>query len=1031
MPRLEVRVGSDRFHTEVAWVNHTSRPTEIDTPLFTGRVLVLVRNFDGVTPDGSPPKRDAKYFEGRSRKFAILIEGRFKRREGVPLYTGDEVQFGSDFDYLPASFPMGPFNLGMKISHAIDPATYYEFKPPHGRPYIMSPYTACMNTFCAYPSPSALSRAVVLSHHSSTDPHEDGQVERGTFVPTEEVNQKRKWVERPHWSFLGLKGHPRVDAFLASHSHLLPPSGTATPSSNGNASHLAPPSRPNLNHQPSSLALGTRPKSAADQGSETGTPVRSDSPSPTEVANGAEAIWGAPVFAQPDSHRGSGSSTPSADIPSSAPKKKKSGSKFSLSSLMGALDVSGSGSSTPKNENDHLLMADQLASPVEGRKRAQSVGVQYKPKAEVQEALGAWRFADEEIDVTEDTNFVFLDPDHPRSIAQRRKHFCVDNGKHRKEFVYDPDIIYTASFFVPYFDFNTFDLKLGPIGMNVGSYFKDMPVRYTLRSTRMAPRPDGKEGPMEEEVFATVSFRVSQVVERCLAAAIHARRPTKRYEHSKALPGGAPPRVTLLCFFSLAHLARLLAERLLPPFFNFGYDATPCFARPKPFPPSTNSHHSTLDPLSSSIMQPQPTYGTAQMVSPAQGSPVAGASTQQDATVDGKGRRLPRVLLMGPRSGGKSSIRKVVFEGMAPNDTLFIEKTNKSSSDDIKRVLRSFLSMRMWDLPGSQLDPEQLNLSFEDTDAVIFVLDAQSTLHDVIRKLSVTMHKAYTANPGIQFEIFLHKVDGMSEDYRLDTLQNLRDRLTEELFDMSPELESNMNVFYHLTSVFDTSIYEALSKVIQKLIPEQAMLERLLDLLCQQCSMDKAFIFETASKIYIATDSAPLDNQTYVICADYLDLVGDFAQLYETPALSLPPAQGDTSLSRAGTLSRSTGRDASSSSTPSATGSRRESSTAASKPSSTISSPAKAGAGRPISVASSVGGGLEGKRVTRRLPHSKVRLGTGATIAQWSINDHLSLVALLRPHTQDQHSAMIDYNVATFRQAVLAIFGVGVSAPIG
>ncbi|BGP34534.1 hypothetical protein JCM10296v2_006356 [Rhodotorula toruloides] len=507
MPRLEVRVGSDRFHTELAWVNHTSRPTEIDTPLFTGRVLVLVRNFDGVTPDGSPPKRDAKYFEGRSRKFAILIEGRFKQRDGVPLYTGDEVQFGSDFDYLPASFPMGPFNLGMKISHAIDPATYYEFKPPHGRPYIMSPYTACMNTFCAYPSPSALSRAVVLSHHSSTDPHEDGQVEGGTFVPTEEVNQKRKWVERPHWSFLGLKGDPRVDAFLASHSHLLPPLGTATPVSNGNASHLAPPSRPTLHHQPSSLALGTRPKSAAQEG-ETGTPVRSDSPSPpADGPNSAEAIWGAPVFAQPDSHHGSGSSTPSADIPASVAPKKKSGSKFSLSSLMGALDVSGSGSSTPK-ENDHLLMADQLASPVEGRKRAQSVGMQYKPKAEVQKALGAWRFADEEIDVTEDTNFVFLDPDHPRSIAQRRKHFCVDNGKHRKEFTYDPDIIYTASFFVPYFDFNTFDLKLGPIGMNVGSYFKDMPVRYTLRSTRLAPRPDGQEGPMEEEVFATISFRL-------------------------------------------------------------------------------------------------------------------------------------------------------------------------------------------------------------------------------------------------------------------------------------------------------------------------------------------------------------------------------------------------------------------------------------------------------------------------------------------------------------------------------------------
>ncbi|KPV73891.1 uncharacterized protein RHOBADRAFT_16367 [Rhodotorula graminis WP1] len=263
--------------------------------------------------------------------------------------------------------------------------------------------------------------------------------------------------------------------------------------------------------------------------------------------------------------------------------------------------------------------------------------------------------------------------------------------------------------------------------------------------------------------------------------------------------------------------------------------------------------------------------------------------------VDGRGRRKPRVLLMGPRSAGKSSIRKVVFEGMAPSDTLFIERTNKSSLDDIN----SFLSMRMFDLPGGQLDPEQLNLSFEDTDAVIFVLDAQSTLHDMIRKLSVTMHKAYTANPGIQFEIFLHKVDGMSEDYRLDTLQNLRDRLTEELFDMSPQLESNMNVFYHLTSVFDTSIYEALSKVIQKLVPEQASLERLLDLLCSQCSIDKAFLFETSSKIYIATDSAPLDNQTYVICADYLDLVGDLTQLYEcVDPLSLRDSRASSTRAR-------------------------------------------------------------------------------------------------------------------------------------
>ncbi|GAA5934872.1 Gtr2p [Sporobolomyces koalae] len=370
--------------------------------------------------------------------------------------------------------------------------------------------------------------------------------------------------------------------------------------------------------------------------------------------------------------------------------------------------------------------------------------------------------------------------------------------------------------------------------------------------------------------------------------------------------------------------------------------------------------------------------------------------TGSNEDVDQRGRRKPRVLLMGPRSGGKSSIRKVVFEGMAPNDTLFIEKTKKSSSED----LNAFLSMRMWDLPGGQLDPEQLNLSFEDTDAVIFVIDAQSSMGDTIRKLSVTMHKAYVANPGIQFEIFLHKVDGMSEDFRLDVLQNLRDRLTEELFDISPELESNMNVFYYLTSVFDNSIYESLSRVIQKLIPEQAVLERLLDLLCQQCSMDKAFIFDTASKIYIATDSAPLDNQTYVLCAEYLDLVGDFTALYE-PFGDPISSQDPGTASKARSVSESPARKDSSAST---SASHILSASSSTLPSSNDAPKRK---------------GKKG------LPHSKVKLGTGSTIAQWTLNDNLSLVALVRPHAQDQHAALIDYNVSTFRQAVLAIFDIG------
>ncbi|GAA5820899.1 hypothetical protein JCM3770_004858 [Rhodotorula araucariae] len=491
MPRLEVTVGPDRFHMQPAWVNHPSRPTEINTPLFAGRVLVFVRDFAGVTPDGSPPKRDAEYFEGRSRKFAILIEGRFKHRDGVAPYSGDEVQFGSDFDYLPDSFPLSPFNAGMKVAQWIDPATHHEFRPPHGRPYIMSPWSACVHTFAAYPSPSALSRAVVLSHHDPEHPHVDG-AEDGSFVPTETITPKHRWVERAHWSFLGLKGDPRLEAFLAEHSELvLPSSGSGTP---GSSSGLTD------SHKPSALLLGTA--SAARDTSD--PPARSDSPAPLDMSAGGAGLWGAPIPRMEDGDA-SGASTPAGASPVG---KKKKSSRFSLSSLVHALDTAKD--DPAPHGHDHVLTADQLRDTrsIGGRERAQSSAGAYRPDPNVAKELGPWRFADESVDAAEDTNFVFLDPSRPRTVAQRRKHFCRDGGKYRKEFTYDPDIVYAASFYAPFCDLNTFDLALGPVKMNIAEYFTKMPIRYTLRSTRLAPRPDGQEGPLEEEVFATISFRL-------------------------------------------------------------------------------------------------------------------------------------------------------------------------------------------------------------------------------------------------------------------------------------------------------------------------------------------------------------------------------------------------------------------------------------------------------------------------------------------------------------------------------------------
>ncbi|CAG0924033.1 unnamed protein product [Notodromas monacha] len=90
----------------------------------------------------------------------------------------------------------------------------------------------------------------------------------------------------------------------------------------------------------------------------------------------------------------------------------------------------------------------------------------------------------------------------------------------------------------------------------------------------------------------------------------------------------------------------------------------------------------------------------------------------------------------------------------------------------------------------------------------------------------------------------------------------------------------NINLSLYLTSIYDHSIFEAFSKVVQKLIPQLPTLENLLNIFVSNSAIDKAFLFDVASKIYIATDSSPVDMQSYELCCDMIDVVIDASVIY-------------------------------------------------------------------------------------------------------------------------------------------------------
>merc|ERR1712151_1487285 len=69
--------------------------------------------------------------------------------------------------------------------------------------------------------------------------------------------------------------------------------------------------------------------------------------------------------------------------------------------------------------------------------------------------------------------------------------------------------------------------------------------------------------------------------------------------------------------------------------------------------------------------------------------------------------------------------------------------------------------------------------------------------------------------------------------------------------------------------------FEAFSKVVQKLIPQLPILEQCLDHLITNSRMEKAYLFDVVSKIYIASDPQPVDPQSYELCSDMIGVVID------------------------------------------------------------------------------------------------------------------------------------------------------------
>uniref|UniRef100_A0A7S2ZL07 Ras-related GTP-binding protein n=2 Tax=Rhodosorus marinus TaxID=101924 RepID=A0A7S2ZL07_9RHOD len=257
------------------------------------------------------------------------------------------------------------------------------------------------------------------------------------------------------------------------------------------------------------------------------------------------------------------------------------------------------------------------------------------------------------------------------------------------------------------------------------------------------------------------------------------------------------------------------------------------------------------------------------------GSERVGRPTTESLT-----KSRPQILIAGLPGSGKSSVQSVVFHKISPHETVFLAATESVHKHEVGNS--AFVQLQILDIPGklgSVEAEENLDSVMKGCSALIFVIDVTSENTDeALSRLKDTILRAYNANSNIFIEVFIHKADALTEEQRRYCQSELQERVDDELRESNDKVINRIS--YRTTSIFDHSVFEAFSLVVQRLISELGALESMLDLLVNRCIMEKAFLFDEVSKLYIATDSTPYHPQDFELCSDLIEVNIDLGGIY-------------------------------------------------------------------------------------------------------------------------------------------------------
>ena len=219
-----------------------------------------------------------------------------------------------------------------------------------------------------------------------------------------------------------------------------------------------------------------------------------------------------------------------------------------------------------------------------------------------------------------------------------------------------------------------------------------------------------------------------------------------------------------------------------------------------------------------------------------------------------------KILLLGRAGTGKTTIKKIIFEGNNPKDLLFnpLEPTR-----GITPSIYSWLDLNLgvFDSSGQELsylltDEDELSLAFDNTSIIIYVIDYPrwvSTSNEILDEIKKIINISNKRSTDAQLFIFFHKADLINKETRDKNMDEIEIEIHKEI-DLPVYFTSILPELIYLT-------YNAFYEMLSNFSEENFALKILLDgeiegkskLMCYITNRNNSIIAQSMSEDFDTT----------------------------------------------------------------------------------------------------------------------------------------------------------------------------------